>query len=641
MFQKKNMKYLVMLALLCGSALYAQNVDTLVWIGETPVMMEEYRYITEKNKNSKVASEQTLEETFDMFVNYKLKVIEAKAQGLDTVETFLNEFNGYRNQLAQPYLTDRDYQEQLYRQAYEHLKTDVEVSHVLISIDKNDTLAAYKKAMIAYSRLMNNEEMAVVATEMSDDQSVKSNKGYLGFFTGLNTVWEFEKAMFALPVGAVSKPVRTNYGYHVIKVHSRRAAKGRVNASHIMKLSNPSMSEEEKAQAEKDINDIYNRLMNGGSFEDIAMEESDDKGSARKGGSLSWFGIGRMVKPFEDAAFALEVGEISKPIRTQFGWHIIKLRDKKGIEPYENMKEPIRRSMQNDSRSTASYKSFMRKLKVEYKLYQNKHVLNDITKLMKENKGKDSVVLAKSGDFKEVIVAFKENVIPASDFIEYCVDMKVNVRGLYEALDKFSEKELLRYENSQLEKKYPEFRFLMQEYYDGLLLFEVSNKEVWMKTSTDKKGLKKYFRKNLEEYAWDSPRYKGVIVKASSEEVAKIVFKKYEKLSVDSLEKHVKKVAGEDAKFMIDRGIWKKGDNVVVDELVFEKKDVSSQVDSVYTVIEVKGRVQKKYPSSYLDVRGKVTSDYQFYLENRWINKLRRKYPLRYNDDAMREILNP
>ncbi len=626
-----KLRSIVLLLFVTTTGLFAQTNDTLMTINGEVVFTEEYDYINNKNKSGATTEKRTESEMMDMFINYKLKVAAAKAAGLDTMKSFLNEYNGYRKQLAQPYLTDQEAQDKLYKEAYNHLKMDVEVSHILISIPKQatpkDTTKAYKRALTAYARLQ-GEPFEQVALNMSDDQSVKDNKGYLGFFTGLSTVWEFEKAMYSLPVGEVSKPVRTNYGYHVIKVHSRRPAIGKVKASHIMKVCNDEMSKEEQDKVLVDMYDIYNKLKEGADFAEIAAMESDDKGSARKGGDLSWFGVGRMVKPFEDAAFALQVGEMTEPIRTQFGWHIIKLTGRQGIEPFEKKKDDIRRAMMYDKRSNAAQQSFVNKLKKEYNLYQNKTALTPINKLIREHGENDSILLARAQEYKDVLVAFKDNLIQASEFVEYCALNDVESITLSTEFDKFCEQKLLEYEDSQLENKHPEFRMLMNEYYNGLLLFEISSREVWNKTSTDVKGLKKYFRKNKKHYAWDSPRYKGTVVKASTQELADIVMKMHNKVSIDSLKKYVKKEFGDSAIYVVDRGIWKAGDNNAIDAFVFnENKDLLEKEED-YPVVIVKGKMQKKYPSSYLDVRGKVSSDYQNYLENKWINDMRRTYKI-------------
>ena len=366
-------KQLLGFLLLCiGVSLQAQTDDAvLMTIDGVPVTKAEFEYTYFKNNPRTDLDRKAVEDYLELYKKFKLKVLEAERLGYDTLPSFKNEIRGYRSQLAKPYLTDSKLQEELYKEAYSHLLEDVEVSHILIRLPQNpspaDTLYAYNRAMEALARLEGNlKGFERVAREMSDDKSVEVNGGYLGYFTGLMAVWPFEQAMYNLQDGALSQPVRTPYGYHVIWVHGRRPARGQVHALHIMKAVNDQMSPEAQERAYREIVELSSRLDQGEDFETLARENSDDKGSSVKGGDLSWFGIGRMVKEFEDAAFALEVGEVSKPVKSQFGWHIIKVVDKKGIEPFDKKRHDIQRAMQYDDRSFAAKSSFVNQLKSEY-----------------------------------------------------------------------------------------------------------------------------------------------------------------------------------------------------------------------------------------------------------------------------------
>ena len=303
--------------------------ELLMTINGEPITKAEFEYIYNKNNTNNAIDKKTLDEYVDLFVNFKLKVAEAKAQGLDTTPTFKRELNGYRKQLAKPYLTDSKLEEALYQEAYSHFSQDCEVSHILIKIENGDTLSAYNNALNIIARLKSGEDFAKIADETSADQSVARNHGYLGWFTALQLVWPFEKAMYELPINTISDPIISDFGYHVIKVHNRRPAWGQVNARHIMKMSTDRMPKDVQEKKLLEIIEIKKRLDAGEDFAKLAMELSDDKASAQKGGDLGWFGIGRMVREFESAAFALNPGETSEIIQTQFGWHLLKLTDKK------------------------------------------------------------------------------------------------------------------------------------------------------------------------------------------------------------------------------------------------------------------------------------------------------------------------
>ena len=337
--------------------------EVLMTINGEPITKAEFEYIYNKNNSDNAIDKKTLDEYVELFVNFKLKVAEAKTQGLDTMPAFKRELNGYRKQLAKPYLTDTELEDALFQEAYSHFSQDCEVSHILIKTEGDDTLSAYNKAIEVINRLNAGEEFNKVADEVSADQSVTRNHGYLGWFTALQLVWPFEKAMYDLPLNQISTPIKSDYGYHIVKVHNRRPAWGQVNARHIMKMCNERMSADMQAKKYNEMLEIKKRLDAGEDFATLAKTLSDDRGSSQKGGDLGWFGIGRMVREFETAAFALNAGETSEIIKTQFGYHIINVKEKRGIEPFEKKKADIQRMMQYDDRGTAAKTSFINKLK--------------------------------------------------------------------------------------------------------------------------------------------------------------------------------------------------------------------------------------------------------------------------------------
>ena len=295
----------------------------------------EFEAIYHKNNTKNAASDtKSLEDYMQLFINFKLKVKEAEELGLDTVSAFKNELEGYRKQLAAPYLTDNEVNDKLLKEAYERMKKDVRASHILIKCDAGalpkDTLAAYNKAISARNRVVKGEDFAKVAKELSDDPSAKDNGGDLGYFTSMQMVYPFEDVAFKTAKGAISEPIRTQFGYHIIKVLDRRPSQGQITVAHIMVRSNPGMPEEDSIAARKKIFDIYDRLKKNENFSSLALEFSDHTDSKTKGGVLPAFGTGTMVPSFENAAFALkDTNSFSMPFQTPFGWHIVKLKNRK------------------------------------------------------------------------------------------------------------------------------------------------------------------------------------------------------------------------------------------------------------------------------------------------------------------------
>ena len=487
-------------------------------INGKPVLKSEFEYIYNKNNSNNSLDKKTLDEYVDLFVNFKLKVEEAEAQGIDTTSSFINELSGYRSQLTKPYLTDQKVDDQLLQEAYDRMKEDVEVSHILIRIPQNatpeDTLKAWNEINNIAKRVQ-KEDFGKVAKDVSQDQSAEQNAGHIGWISAFRTVYPFEAMAYKTPVGTISKPVRTAFGYHIIKVHARRNSLGEILVSHIMMFTSQGDTAA-NAKAKVRIDSIYNRVLAGDDFGTLAKTYSMDKGSASKNGELPWFGTGRMVPDFENAAFALKnVGDVSKPIQSPYGWHIIKLLDKKGIDSYENTKADIERKIKRDERANFGQKAFLAKLRTEYNYQQPKQGLDELYKLADNaDVTSDSLFYVKTASMANPLFSFADKKFNQKDFIDYLKTTKTGGKTLTsdklaEKFSAFVDSKLLAYEDSQLEKKYDDFRFLMQEYHDGILLFEVSNREVWDKASKDTEGLDKYFRAHKTDYTWEKPHYKG------------------------------------------------------------------------------------------------------------------------------------
>ena len=638
------MKKVLLLALCIVNCALCINMnaqdEVLMTINGEPVTKAEFEYIYNKNNSDNAIDKKTLDEYVELFVNFKLKVAEAKAQGFDTLKTFKRELNGYRKQLAKPYLTDSELEDALFQEAYSHFSQDCEVSHILISTKEGeDTIVAYNKAIEAINRLNAGEEFGKVADEMSNDQSVVRNHGYLGWFTALQLVWPFEKAMYDLPINVISTPIKSDYGYHVIKVHNRREAWGQVNARHIMKMCNERMPQEMQEKKYQEIVEIKKRLDSGEDFATLAIELSDDKGSAQKGGDLGWFGIGRMVRDFEKAAFALNPGETSEIIKTQFGYHIINLKEKRGVEPFEKKKGDIQRMMQYDSRSTAAKTSFVNKLKAEYNFQINESEVAKAKELIAKFADNDSLLVVKGEEMKNACMTFANQQIPTSELIIYYTTTKMMSTDIDAKIAQIAEMKLIQYEDSQLENKYIDFANLMQEYHDGILLFEVSNKEVWEKAIKDTEGLNKYFKQNKKNYTWDEPRYKGFVVRCKDEATAKSLKKTIKKMNPDSVANYIRTQVNNDSVTFasVERGLWKQGENGYVDLTEFKVPNAEITINEELPITIVIGKMLKK-PETYTDVRGAITADYQNYLEKKWIENLRNKYVVKINHEILNSL---
>ena len=636
--------FLLAFSLLASSIIAQDNDPTIMTINGKEIKKSEFDYIYNKNKQQQL-EQKSLDEYLEMFKDYKLKVIEAEANGIDTTKAFISELQGYRNQIAQGYLVDQEADEKLAREAYNRLQENVEVAHILFAVDENNPdkteAKAYEKAIALKKQIDAGADFTDMAKKYSEDPSVARNGGYLGYIKGFMTVYPFEEVAFTTKVGEVSEPVLSRFGYHLIKVISRRSDPGEVLTAHIMVMLPTSMTATEEKAKETKIREAYQKLQDGAEFADIVQEYTEDPGTRDTDGKMRWISTGKIVKEYEDVAFSLNVGEISAPFKTPFGWHIVKVLEKRGIKPYEEMQKDIMRRIARDDRAGNGRESLISKLKVEYNYNFNGEKMAQIKELAQKTY-LDSTFQKTIASDNETLFTLAGNNYKVSDYAEYYAENKLELESKIEntimrSVDEYIDYVVIAYENSQLENKYPDFRNLYNEYRDGMLLFEISNREVWDKASKDEKGLKKYFKKNRRQYSWSEPHFKGVVVQCKNDSIAKLAETMLKDLKYDESAKVLNKElnTGGERVISVKRGLFEQGDNAIVDYYVFGAKPY---IDETFPVSFAKGRLLKKGPENYTDVKGQVTSDYQQKLEKDWMKKLNQKYIVEINYDLVSTI---
>lgn len=640
---KRNIVLFAGLAL-SACAFSQQKDQVLMKINNKNITRSEFEYIYNKNNSNNELDKKTLNEYVDLFVNFKLKVAAAEAEGVDTTRTFLDEFLGYRQQLTKPYLTNESVDGAYIREIYNRLKENVEASHILVRCKPNatpqDSLDAYNKAERARQRILKGEEFEKVAREVSEDPSVKQNGGKLGYFTAMQMVAPFEDAVYALKVGEVSKPVRTDFGYHVIKLTNRRPDMGKVLVAHIFKHLPQDATKEQENKATMQIDSIYGALQQGADFAALAKSCSDDQGTASRGGELPWIGFRQTVKEFEDVAFSLNKNAFSKPFRSPSGLHIVKMIDRKPIESFEEKKEEIARRLERQGRGEKGSEALVEQLKKEYNFSYNEKGVNDINNLMKNiQAGKDSLTSVNAQNLSGDLFTLNGKTYPVQGFIKWVKDHPGSVE---KQLKEYAQASILNYEDSRLEKKYPEFGNLVQEYRDGILLFDISNRKVWEKASKDDEGLAEFFKQNKANYKWDSPRFRGIVVHCKDKKTAKAVKKLIKNNPEEEWANMIRKTLNNDSVSVVkvEKGlyIYVKGDNKYVDKLQFKSGNFEPVKE--YPVTVTFGKMLKDGPESYKDVRGPVTADYQNYLEANWIKELRDKYKVEINQEVLKTVNN-
>jgi peptidyl-prolyl cis-trans isomerase SurA len=459
------------------------------------------------NKSAEPGNSLDVDTYLQQYIAFKLKVTDAVSEGYDTTRSFRNELKGYRDQLAENYLTDTQTKEKFLRQAYDRSLVEVNAWHILVAVPQDaspaDTLSAWKKAIDVRTRIINGESFESVARGSSDDKSVKTNGGNLGYFSVFQMIMPFEDAAYTLKPGVISMPVRSPYGYHLIKVADRRPSKGKIKVAHIMKSVPPGTPESEAKKAEDEIKNIYGLLQSGSSFGELARKYSDHKESAAKGGELNWFGTGEIISDFSEPAFALtDTGKYTLPVRTVYGWHIIKLKDKKAPGTFEETRSFLESRINQSFLNSLSKKSFVAKLKKEYNFKLNTEAYNwmvshtDTLIIGGQKKYERSSIPAAN------IYSFANQQLSTIEFAGYVeksgtmVDAKDRDEFISRLIEQRAADHLTSYENSVLETKYPDFRYLMNEFHDGMLLFAISEKKIWNRVSSDSAGLHAYYEAN-------------------------------------------------------------------------------------------------------------------------------------------------
>lgn len=630
----------------------SQNPDVLMTIGNEKISKKEFEYVFKKNnsKSSVKPDEKSLKEYLDLYINFKLKVIEAKSLGMDTVTSFVKELAGYRKQLATPYLTDKDVNEKLINEAWERSQKEIRASHILINCSEDaspkDTLAAYTKIMNLRKRIVEKkEDFGKIAMEYSQDPSAKNNKGDLGYFSVFAMVYPFENASYNTKQGSVSMPFRTRFGYHIVKVVDTRPAQGEVKAAHIMLRLNDKTTKADSLKAKEKIDEIYNRLLKGEKFEDLAKQYSEDKASAKNSGVLPPFGTGKMVFEFESQVFALKnTGDYTKPFQTPYGWHIAKLIERKAPPTFEKSREEIKNKINRDTRSDLNRISFVNKLKKNYNFIENTKAVEMFFA------GNDSAIfkaMFKKENVKnpnDVLFTINGKKYLGSDLGTYVIinQHSVNKESLTKTrknlYDDFVSKSLIDYEETKLDEKYPEFKALMEEYRDGILLFELTDQKVWSAAVKDSAGLENFFKVNQAKYTWPD-RLDATIYTCSNEATAQSVrsLLKNKKISQDSLLRRVNKENPLNLTIKSDK--FEKSENAIIDGIKW-KKGLSENIPVNNTVVFVKVKEKiNSQPKKLSEVRGAATADYQNYLEKEWLETLRKKYPVSVNDSVFQTLI--
>ena len=639
---------------------FASNAQTntkevLFTVNEKPYYTDEFSRIYKKNLDLvKDDSQKDLNQYLELFVGYKLKVNKAYKLGLQNGTQYQNELKSYRTQLAKNYFNDTKITQELLEEGYKRLQKEIRASHILILVDENasaeDTLKAYKKMEDISKKAIAGENFDDLAVQFSEDPSAKENKGDLSYFTAFRMVYPFENAAYKTPKGKISKIIRTRFGYHILKITDIRANRGEITVAHIMILK-PKPEEKDK-DAEKTINEIYQKIQQGEKFEDLAKQFSDDKSSSSKGGQLNKFGSGQLSsEEFENAAFSLaNPDDISKPFQSEFGWHIVKLIEKHPIKSMDEMKNELETKIGKDDRSKKITASLNEKLRKKYTYKRDDKQYGLISKLVTNDFYDSKWKLPENiTDYSATLLSINTKKIDGKAFLDYIEKQQkagLKVKPLSKLVDalygNFLDEQLTAYYDENLETEFPDFAYVMEEYRDGLLLFDLMEKEIWDRAKTDTIGLNTFYDEHKMEHMWKK-RVDVTIASSTKQDIIKkahALLKKKEKpqdikdkLNVDNV-----------INVMMNSGVFEEGSDALPKTMKYDVgvSDVFSEGEYYFVT-----KVDKIMPAGVKtleECKGKLINEYQQYLELRWVDDLKSEFTVKINNDAFEHVkkqLNP
>ena len=619
--------------------------------GKDTVLKDEFIRIYSKNNNEQAPTEASIKEYLDLYINFKLKVKEAKELGYDTSHVFKEELAGYRRQLAQSYLVDKEVTDKLVNEAYDRMKTEVNASHILVRCEETalpkDTVAAYNKIRAIRNQLLGGIPMDSLAPQVSEDPSARQNKGNLGWFSAFQMIYAFETGAYKTPIGQISEPIRSRFGYHLILVTGTRPHSGEVKLAHILIRKPTSVTPEQLTELKSKVNAIHDKIKAGESFEAMVEQYSEDQSTVNKKGVIDWVAnTPNIPESFTKAAFSLENnGDVSEPVETRFGWHIIKLLDKRGLKPLEDMRETIKAKIMRDTRSQLNRDAIIERVKKENNFTENPRAFKEFQSFLDSNLLKGTwkkEVIERKRSRNLVMFTLGDSEITQLDFADYVqsfqtVRREAAIAGVgHKMYQDFVKLNCIKYEEEHLEEKYEDFRNLMQEYRDGILLFDLTDERVWSKAVNDTSGLESFHELNKQNYMWGK-RIHAATYDCANAKVAKSLTKKLKKGKTSESEIVSELNKDNPLNVVYKEGKYSEGENPIVEKHAEPGTYQVEGDDNKVKVIVVKALLPAQ-PKALNEARGIITADFQDYLEKEWLKELRGKYPVFVNDQTVQSL---
>ena len=643
-----QLRYLFTLFLACTMLIVkgqSTDKDVLFTVSEEPVYASEFLRVYKKNLDLvQDESQKDIDEYLKLFTNYKLKLKEARSLDLHEKPSYIRELTNYKKQLAKNYITDSKVTDELVKEAYERISYEVNANHILIKINENanpqDTLVAYNKIAKLRERAL-KEGFEIVREEVHNGQTVFGEK--LGYFGGFKMVYKFESAAFNTQVDSISKPFRTRFGYHIVNVLDKRKSRGERTVAHIMVVENKQDTLAEKPEVR--IQDIYKKLNQGEAFEALAKQFSDDKNSAPSGGKLKPFSSGQLrAKEFEDVAFNLEnEGDISEPFKTDYGWHIVKLHQKKPVPNFEAMKPELVEKVKRDTRSKLIDDALVSKLKSKYNISDKRPNLDYFISILNEDYFKRTWKLPQDFIGREHLVKIGKKQFTNNDFGVYLSNSQrnTNIREPLESLvskkyDAFLNESIIKYQEDNLEFENVDYANIVAEYRDGLLLFDLMENTIWNTGKTDSTAISEFYEANKMNYV-KPKRIDATVASSAKQKTLKKVTKLLSKnIALDEIKSLVNNNNKVDVIFT--SGIMDATHQALPKDFEFRKGLSKIQKhNDAFIVVNVK-EILLEEQKTFEESKGAVISDYQNHKEETWLKGLREKYPIKINIDVLEKV---
>lgn len=607
--------------------------QVLFTVDKSPTTTNEFVYLFKKNHSNKQDfTEEKVDEYLNLFVNFKLKIREAHQRGYDTTSKFIKELKTYGDELKKPYRAEKDLLDRLTKEAYEHLRQEVKASHILIEVKASatpdDTLKAFNKISDIRKRILNGEDFEKLAIELSEDPSAKSNGGSLGYFTTMQMVYPFEVAAYQTKVGEISPIVRTRFGYHIIKVIDKRSSRGEVEVSHILLRS----AKTNEAKVKNQIFEIYDQLKSGRSWDELCKEFSEDTNTKNAGGKLRPFGVGALpsVPEFEATSFALEKpGDVSDPFQSNIGWHIIRLERKIPVPAFPDIEAALKKRVGRDERLKISEQAASAKRKTDLGFKENAVTKSQVLSMADSSLLKGRWKFKGLGDAKNnSLFQLGGKNFTTSDFTAWVEKKKTSSKlspadYMSQLYNQFVDENIDVAEEEKIIRENPDFSHLLSEYREGILLFEIMEKEIWNRASDDTVGQKKFYNEHLEKYK-AGPRVEARIFATPDKSFLEDIKKKIAR--ADTLS------AADMKKFKSVQHFrnYEKGESKVIDKINWVPGMQETEVDGMYYLVEV-ARLVEAGTKKFTEARAQVISGYQDALEKNWVESLKKKYPVKMN----------